>query len=117
MNSELETLTQTLSDGPFDSPSRERLSALLAGTDLLSWFAVVDDSPYSLSDWLRSLLVFDDWLSFRGVTLRPMGSILGYLECCALGLTNPLPLPDFPAWLLENLERYGFDAIGPDASR
>lgn len=90
---------------------RDRLTTLLSDIDLSVWFATIDDSPYSLADWLVALLAFDRWLAARAVAARPVTTMLGYIECCTLTLVDTLPPPDLAQLLRENLEHYGFDAV------
>lgn len=94
-----------------DDIDRARLTRLLADIDRASWYATVDDSPYSLADWLDALLTFDRWLAARAIEARPVATMLGYLECCTLTLAETLPVPALASLLTENLERYGFDAV------
>ena len=44
----------------------------------------VDESAYSLDDWMNALTAFDDWLGERNIVERPVDAMLGYVHCCTL---------------------------------
>lgn len=80
-------------------------------TALGDFLAAVDDSDYSLADWVDALLAFDRWLAAHGTAARPFASMTGYLDCCAAAAPRTVGvLPALQALLLRNLEEYGFDA-------
>ncbi len=49
------------------------------GIDL--FFKVVDHSNFSLSEWLKAITHFQDWLASENRT-TPFQKMLGYLQCC-----------------------------------
>lgn len=110
METNRQILACALGESGIDPGSRDRIVTLLAAIDLNAWFDTVDDSPYPLADWLTALAAFDHWLSGRNIRVRPVATMLGYLECCTLSLPTTMPLPDFSALLIKNLDQYGFDA-------
>ncbi|MCB1090378.1 MAG: hypothetical protein KDL87_02525 [Verrucomicrobiae bacterium] len=113
MKTESQTIAAALAGAGFDATTESRLAALVVSVDLGAWFATVDDSPYTLSEWLEALASFDAWLTESGVEARPVTAMLGYLECCTMTIAPSLPLPDFSRLLRTNLEAYGFDAAQP----
>ena len=67
-------------------------------------------SNFGLSDWVGALLAFDAWLTAKAIAARPVETMIGYVECCALSLPQTLPEPDLADLTREMLDRYGFDA-------
>ncbi len=49
------------------------------GIDL--FFKVVDHSHFSLSEWLKAITHFQEWLANENRT-TPFQKMLGYLQCC-----------------------------------
>ena len=49
------------------------------GIDL--FFKVVDHSNFSLSEWLKAITFFQEWLASENRT-TPFQKMLGYLQCC-----------------------------------
>ncbi len=95
-----------------------RLRVLLATTNpqelapILDEFCQdVDQSDYSLEDWILALLTIDQWLEESGSDQRPLKSMAGYIHCCTYTLTGPLPTPDLARLTREMLDQYGFDAV------
>ena len=80
-------------------------------------FDLVDESDYSLADWQAALDTFESWLKEKGVTERPIDSMLGYIHCCTLTKAATLSSPDLSELLHENLLEYGFDAAQRADSR
>lgn len=79
----------------------------------------VDASPYAWEDWRAALAVFHEWLGEKGITARPLESMLGYIECCTLASPSALAPPALAALVLRMLDDYGFDAgqaASPDPS-
>ncbi|MCF6312293.1 MAG: hypothetical protein L3J39_07555 [Verrucomicrobiales bacterium] len=75
-------------------------------------FSQVDQSDFSLHDWLTALLGFDTWLSQRSISSRPLANMISYIHCCTLSLSDSLPPPDLSLLTLKLLDQYGFDAVG-----
>ncbi len=73
-------------------------------------FEQVDQSDYSLSDWIKALLIFDQWLDDKKIQGRPVASMLSYIHCCTLTLSDNLAPPDLARLTNEMLKLYGFDA-------
>lgn len=100
-------------------PDWLKLQALLAGTGadelspILDEFCQdVDQSDYSLGDWILALLALDRWLEERGIDQRPLKSMAGYIHCCTSTLTGTLPAPDLARLTRDMLDQHGFDAVG-----
>lgn len=114
MDSESKILSRSIERIDAPVAYRHRLAALLEAGDAASLFEKVDESPYALEDWLRALMEFDQWLEKNGSTeLRPIDTMIGYLECCTLSLAKTLDPPCLAELVRENLEQYGFDATRP----
>lgn len=110
------TFLQTACASPQD---RRKLQALLASTDadelspILDEFCQdVDQSDYSLGDWILALLAIDQWLEERGIDQRPLKSMAGYIHCCTCTLSGTLPAPDLASLTRGMLGEHGFDAVG-----
>lgn len=67
----------------------------------------VDDSPYSLADWVESLEFFHDWLAQSSRPSPGLGALLGYLECCAQAGSSAPPGYPLQSLLEDMLARYG----------
>lgn len=114
MDSESKILNRSIERIDAPVADRHRLAALLEAGDAASLFEKIDESPYALEDWLRALMEFDQWLEKNGSTeLRPIDTMIGYLECCTLSLARTLDPPCLAELVRENLEQYGFDARRP----
>lgn len=93
-----------------DSISFQRLEPLVSAIDLPAWFEQVDESSFSLADWVEALLAFDGWLSDERVETRPVESMIGYIHCCTLTMAETLSPPNLASLTREMLEQHGFDA-------
>lgn len=114
MESESKILGRSIERIDAPAADRARLTTLLEASDVASLFEKVDESPYALEDWLTALGEFDQWLEENGTSeLRPIDTMIGYLECCTLSLARTLDPPSFAKLVKENLEQYGFDATRP----
>ena len=70
----------------------------------------VDQSDFSLTDWINALLSFDQWLSKHNSHLRPVDNMISYIHCCTLTLSDSLAPPDLAKLTNKMLSQYGFDA-------
>ncbi len=95
---------QTLLDRCDSANLNESISALLDQ---------VDDSHYSLGDWLAALLAFDAWLAEKEIAARPLDSMIGYIHCSTMGNAETLADPELARLVLVNLNEWGFDAVAP----
>ena len=70
----------------------------------------VDQSEYSLADWMGALLEFDRWLESRSIEKRPFRAMIGYAHCCTLISVPGAQLPSLELVVIQNLNAYGFEA-------
>jgi hypothetical protein len=71
----------------------------------------VDESDYSLADWVEALTAFDVWLGEKGETRRPLAGMRGYIHCCTFTNSAQLSLPILKVIVIEALTEFGFDAL------
>lgn len=71
----------------------------------------VDQSDYSLADWVEALAAFDTWLESRGVDERPVPEMLGYIHCCTLTNAPTIDLPSLNIIVDQSLTEFGFEVI------
>jgi len=68
----------------------------------------VDESPYTLKEWLEAWEFFHHWLQNRN-RRASFFNRLGYLACCGQYLEGKAIYPAFIVLLEEMLESYGFE--------
>ena len=66
----------------------------------------VDESEFSLHEWIESLLVMDQWLEQNSLTLSTENSI-EYVSCAATAVGGTLNLCHLPTVVNDFLEQYG----------
>ena len=66
----------------------------------------IDDSSFSLRDWVEALRLFGHWLDARGQTLDLRDQI-GYVSCAADAAGAGANLTHLPSLVEEMLEAYG----------
>ena len=66
----------------------------------------VDESNFSLNDWVESLTVLNRWLDTKGLTLSS-ANCLGYVSCAAESVGDHSSLNHLPSIVSEFLEQYG----------
>jgi len=66
----------------------------------------VDESSFTLRDWLESLVILYQWLDERGYTLSPMKG-LGYVSCAAKSAGSSPGWNHLPSVVSGFLEDYG----------
>ena len=74
-------------------------------TDL---FDRVDESDYTLTDWLKAIESFHDWISSRTIS-TDLDMLLGYISCCTEANPNSPTELNLKETVLEMLEQYGFE--------
>ena len=81
------------------------------GAELESLLDLVDESDYSLADWIEAFVEFDRWLDSKGEARRPLTGMRGYIHCCTF--MNPLSLssPNLKVIVVKALTEYGFDTM------
>ena len=83
-------------------------------SDLALLFEEVDQTDYSLADWVAALLEFDRWMDEDGTSNRPFRQMLGYINCCTQINPPNVSLASLKVVVYETLTGFGFD--GKDAS-
>jgi hypothetical protein len=71
----------------------------------------VDDSDYSLADWVGAFAAFDEWLEEKGEKRRPLAEMRGYIHCCTYTNSPHLGLPSLKVIVIKSLTEFGFDAV------
>ncbi|GEM_PF-737157 len=97
-----------------DSPEWAAFSRLLdrgeaGGLDAL--LDNVDESDYSLADWVEALTSFDEWLVEKGETRRPLAGMRGYIHCCTFTNSPHLSSPILKVIVIKALTEFGFDVL------
>ncbi len=69
-------------------------------------FQKVDESDFSLIDWVDSLVMLHRWLDRQGLILSPRDS-LGYISCAAKSVEDSSLLNHLPSLVHDFLEQYG----------
>lgn len=68
----------------------------------------VDESSFTLSDWVDALIAFDQWLDQAGLTLSVQDR-LAYVSCAAQSVGSHATLSHLPSLIKDFLEQYGCD--------
>ncbi len=76
----------------------------------------VDESHYSLADWIEALAAFDRWLQERGEGRRPWREIVGYIHCCTLMASPGVALGNLKVIVDQSLIEYGFHFVDESQS-
>jgi hypothetical protein len=71
----------------------------------------VDESDYSLADWVGAFVAFDEWLEGKGEKRRPLAEMRGYIHCCTYTNSPQLSLPTLKVIVIKALTEFGFDAV------
>ncbi len=79
------------------------------GSDLTLLFEAVDETDYSLIDWVAALLEFDRWMDEAGTSNRPFRQMLGYINCCTQINPPNVCLASLEVVVYEALTGFGFD--------
>ena len=79
------------------------------GSDLAVLFEAVDETDYSLADWIAALLEFDRWMDEEGTSNRPFRQMLGYINCCTQINPPNVSLASLKVIVNEALTGFGFD--------
>lgn len=92
-----------------DSPTvLAYLEAHFTGADDLqrALLEEVDESVFSLRDWMEALLVLDHWLQERSLNL-PISDNVGYVSCAVASAGTGANLSHLPSLVADLLEQYG----------
>ncbi|MCZ6672553.1 MAG: hypothetical protein O7C75_06400 [Verrucomicrobia bacterium] len=68
----------------------------------------VDDSSYSITDWLVAMEAFHDWISSHGKSTS-LDMLLGYIACCTDADPNASTVSALRDLVITMLEQFGFD--------
>jgi|GEM_PF-2029263 len=71
----------------------------------------VDDSDYSLGDWISALGVFDAWMRETGEARRPWAEMAGYIHCCTFLSSPGVALGKLEVIVYKSLTEFGFDFV------
>jgi hypothetical protein len=84
------------------------LDAHFEGADdlLRALLEEVDESDFSLHDWMEALLVLNQWLEERGLNL-PIRDNIGYVSCAVASAGTGAHLSHLPSLVADLLEQYG----------
>lgn len=70
--------------------------------------SAVDESDYSLDDWLEALGTFCAWLEERGESRRPWREMTGYIHCCTRIAAPGIALGNLKVIVFQSLTEFGF---------
>lgn len=79
-----------------------------SGLGTRTFFQAVDESPFSLEEWIEGLSFFDRWLKMKGQGAGLL-TMLGYLRCCSEAAQKAGLKLRFVQHLEEMLETHGFE--------
>jgi hypothetical protein len=79
---------------------------------LMALLDAVDDSPYSLSQWIDAFIVVGQWMEVRGLRAS-FGDQLGYVHCACESAGTGANLTTLSAVVSEMLDDYGFGFSQP----
>lgn len=66
----------------------------------------VDESDFSLRDWMEALIVLNQWLEERSLNL-PTNDNIGYVSCAVASAGAGAHLSHLPSLVRDLLEQYG----------
>jgi len=89
------------------------LTREITPADYAALASAIDESDYSIADWLEALLTFESWLEQRAVPTRPFAAIMGYIHCCTLMNARGVITPSLNIIVNKALIDFGFDASQP----
>jgi len=72
----------------------------------------VDDSPYSLGQWIDAFVVLDQWLEAKSLSAS-IEDQMGYLHCVAEAAGSGAVWIRLEAFVSEMLAQYGFEHVRP----
>ncbi len=78
--------------------------------DLNAFHTAIDDSDYSMADWVEALGGFDEWLTTRKISDRPFSIMLGYINCCTMGNSPKVRFLSLKMIVYQSLMEFGFDS-------
>ena len=102
-------IEQALRDNPKEVRRFRLLISNIESSTLDKWLATVDESDYSLKDWVDAILAFEQWLNDQGIAEKSFLNMLGYLQCCAEMLSDHVEKPCLEQFLLQCLSDFGYE--------
>lgn len=103
---EMQSFLEQFADSPANLAFAEALFAEVDATTLNEFLEDVDDSPFSLRDWISALRILGSWLDARKLTLSLQDQI-GYVSCAAESAGASANLTELSALVDEMLTAYG----------
>jgi len=94
-----------------DSPARLAwVEAYLTGRDSVrALLELVDESPFSLRQWVDAFIILGQWLDARGLRAS-FDDQLGYVSCASEAAGAGANLTTLPGVVSEMLADHGFDS-------
>ena len=77
-----------------------------ANSDREQLFEMVDESEFSLRDWVESLLIVGHWLDSHTLKM-PLSDQLGYVSCSVDAVGSSGPYTELPVIVRQMLDAYG----------
>jgi hypothetical protein len=79
---------------------------MMSDAELAIWVQTIDESSYTLSEWLQSLVIFQAWLKDhqKGKNFTDQ---IEYISCCIQGSSNTGRMLTLPDVLKGYLETFG----------
>lgn len=102
----MQSFLEQFADSPVNLAFVEALFAEVDGSTLNGFLEDVDDSAFSLHDWVAALRTLGSWLDVRKLTLSIQDQI-GYVCCAAESASVGANLTDLPSLVDEMLTTYG----------
>lgn len=102
----MQSFLEQFADSPANVAFVEALFADVDASTLNGFLEDVDDSPFSLRDWVAALRTLGSWLDARKLTL-PLQDQIGYVCCAAESAGSSANLTDLSALVDEMLIAYG----------
>jgi hypothetical protein len=79
---------------------------MMTDAEISTWIETIDESSYTLSEWLESLIYFQSWLKER-LKGKNFTDQIEYVSCCIQGSANTGRLLTLVDLLKGYLEAYG----------
>jgi hypothetical protein len=113
LNEVFTTLLAERGNQPGEVSALASITREATATDYETLATAIDESDYSLTDWLEALFSFEHWLQAHAIPARPFASIIGYIHCCTLMNAKGIITPSLNIIVNKALIDYGFDATSP----
>ncbi|MCB1203234.1 MAG: hypothetical protein KDN18_03160 [Verrucomicrobiae bacterium] len=70
---------------------------------------MIEESDYSLADWIEAIRSFEQYLAVKGEERRPWREMAGYLHCCTQMASPGIPLGNLKVIVNKALTEFGFE--------